>query len=205
MNYPYDPARARQMLTQIGLKDTNGDSFLEDADGHTVEISIITNTENSQRVGSAAFVARNLNDVGIKASAAPLAFGLLNNTIQSTFDFDAVIVGWRAAAPTGPSNFRSILLSSGLQHVCFPKQTSPSTPWEARVDQLIYAIQASPDETERRRLFGEIQRIWSEELPELELIAEQEAVAYRNRLGNVHPSPLPPRATWNVEEIYFRR
>jgi peptide/nickel transport system substrate-binding protein len=205
MSYPYDPARARQMLAEIGLKDTNGDSFLEDADGHTVEISIITNTENSQRVGSAAFVARNLNEVGIKASAAPLAFGLLNNTIQSTFDFDAVIVGWRAAAPTGPSNFRSILLSSGLQHVCYPKQTSPSTPWEARVDQLIYEIQASAGETERKRLFGEIQRIWSEELPEIELIAEQEAVAYRNRLGNVHPSPLPPRATWNIEEIYFRR
>ncbi|HWO01546.1 MAG TPA: ABC transporter substrate-binding protein [Blastocatellia bacterium] len=205
MTYPYAPARAREMLARIGLTDRNGDSFLEDADGHTVEITIITNSENSQRVQTAAFVAQSLREVGIKANSTPLAFSLVSNAIQSSFDFDAVLLGWRAAVPTGPTNYKSILLSSGLQHVCFPKQPSPSTPWEARVDQALHEIEASPDQQERRRLFAEIQRIWSDELPQIDLVAEQEAIAYKNKLGNVHPSPLPPRATWNIEEIYFKR
>jgi peptide/nickel transport system substrate-binding protein len=205
MSYPYDPERSRQMLAQLGLKDTNGDSFLENVDDHTIEINIITNTENSQRTQTALFVAQNLKDVGIKATATPLAFSLVSNTIQNTFDFDAVVLGWRAAVPPGPTNYKSILLSSGLQHVCFPKQRSPSTEWEARVDQLLHDIEASGDQAERRRLFAEVQRIWSEELPQIDLVAEQEAIAYKKKLGNVHPSPLPPRATWNIEEIYFRR
>jgi ABC-type transport system substrate-binding protein len=129
---------------------------------------------------------------------------MVTNSIQSTFDFDAVILGWRAGTPPGPTNYKSILLSSGLQHVCFPNQSAPSTAWEARVDQLLYQTEASPDQPERRRLFAEIQRIWSEELPQIDLVAEQEAIAYKAKLGNVHPSPLPPRATWNIEEIYFR-
>lgn len=205
MSYPYDLDRAREMLDRIGLKDRNGDSFREDTDGHTIEITIITNIENSQRVQSAVFIAQNLKDIGVKANSAPLAFGLVGNSLQSTFDFDAVILGWRAATPPGPTNYKSILLSSGLQHVCFPKQRTPSSDWEARVDQLLYETEASPDQAERRRLFAEIQRIWSEELPQIDLVAEQEAIAYKTKLGNVHPSPLPPRATWNIEEIYFRR
>ena len=55
MKYPHDPARVRQLLAEIGLKDTNGDGFLEDAEGHTVELSIVTNASNSQRVETAAF------------------------------------------------------------------------------------------------------------------------------------------------------
>lgn len=205
MNYAFDPVRAREMLSGIGLEKRGSDSFLQDPEGHKVEIAIITNSENSQRVQAAAFVAQNLKDVGIKATSTPLTFGVVSNMIQTSFDFDGIILGWRAATPPGPANYKSILLSSGLQHVCFPGQTSPSTPWEAHVDQLLYQIEAHPDLEERRRLFAQIQRIWSEELPQIDLVAEQEAIAYRNKLGNVHPSPLPPRATWNIEEIYFKR
>ena len=203
--YPYDLERARRMLEQIGLRDRNGDSFLEDQDGHTVEITIITNAENSQRVQSAASIAQNLRAIGIKAHSTPLAFAVVATAMQSSFEFDAVLLGWRAGVPAGPANYKNILLSSGLQHVCYPNQASPSSPWEARVDDLVHAIDASPNGAERKRLYAEIQRIWSEELPEIYLVAEQEAIAYKNTLGNIHPSPLPPRATWNIEELYFRR
>src|SRR5262249_10148029 len=175
------------------------------AEGHTIEVNVITNSENSQRVQSAAFIVKNLKEVGIKASSTPMSFGAVNTALQSTFDFDAILLGWRAAVPTGPSNYKNILLSSGLQHVWSPSQPAPSTEWEARIDHLVYQIQESRDEAERKRLYGEIQKLWSEQLPEIDLVAEQEAVAYKTTIGNVHPSPLPPRATWNIEEIYFKR
>jgi len=75
MKYPHDPARARQLLAEIGLKDTNGDGFLEDAEGHTIEVSLVTNSSNSQRVETAAFCARSMQEVGIKASAVPSEMG----------------------------------------------------------------------------------------------------------------------------------
>ena len=205
MKYPYDPDRARRMLAEIGLKDTNGDGFLEDSEGHTVEISLVTNASNNQRVETSSFVAKALQDVGIKANSAPIAMGVLVDKMQANFDFDAMVLGWQTNPPPGPSGQKNIVLSSGLNHVCFPSQQKPSTDWEARADQLMQQIESLPDQAERYRLFAQVQRIWSEYLPEINLAASREAVAYKTRFGNLHPAALPPRATWNAEEIYVKK
>src|SRR5262245_29377216 len=162
------------------------------------------NSSNSQRVDSTAFIARNLRDVGIKATPSPIGFGLAIDLIERRFDFDAVVLGWQTNPPSGLTNTKNILLSSGAQHVCFPKQKRPSSEWESRVDQLTYSLESKP-EAERQKMYAEIQRIWSEELPEINLVAAREAVAYRNKFGNLLPSSLPPRVTWNSEEIYQKR
>ncbi|HWN99145.1 MAG TPA: hypothetical protein VNS63_07730, partial [Blastocatellia bacterium] len=67
---------------------------------------------------------------------------------------------------------------------------------------LMQQIETSPDLAERKRLYAEVQRIWSEQLPEINLMAATEAVAYKSKLKNIHASALPPRVTWNCEEIY---
>ena len=205
MKYPYDQARAKQILSEMGLRDSNGDRFLEDAEGHTVEINLITNASNNQRVETASFVAQNLQEVGIKASAAPVAFNVLVDKMQSTYDFDALVLGWQPNPPPGPSGTKNIVLSSGVQHACFPTQQKPSTEWEARADQLMQQAETSLDHTERYKLFAQIQQIWAEYLPEINLVAPIEAVAYKAKFGNLHPSVMPPRATWNCEEIYVKR
>jgi len=63
----------------------------------------------------------------------------------------------------------------------------------------------SLDQKDRYRLFAEVQRIWSENLPEINLVSPREAVAYKSKFGNIHASPLPPRATWHCEEIYIKK
>jgi peptide/nickel transport system substrate-binding protein len=200
--YQYDPDRSRQMLAEMGLKDTNGDGLLENTEGHTVEINVNTNISNSQRVDTAVFITRNLRSVGIKANPVPLSLNSIASALGSTFDFDAIILGWVTGVPPGPS--KNSLLSSGYQHACFPNQKEPSTEWEARIDQLVHQIDESPDNAERKRLYAIVQRIWSEQLPEINLVAQREAIAYKNKFGNLHPSTLPPRVTWNCEEIYVK-
>jgi hypothetical protein len=54
-------------------------------------------------------------------------------------------------------------------------------------------------------MYAEVQRIWSEQLPEINLVSQKEAVAYKTKFGNMHPVPLPPRASWNCEEIYVKK
>jgi peptide/nickel transport system substrate-binding protein len=205
MKYPFDPDRARSMLASLGLKDTNGDGVLEDAEGHQLEIALTTNSSNSQRVDTAAFVAANLRDIGIKAQANPVALGVVVDMVEQNYNYDAVVLGWQVNPPPGLIQTKNVLLSSGAQHYCFPQQRKPSTPWEARIDQLVHEIESSSDPAEYRRKYAEIQRIWSEQLPEINLVYARDAVAYRTRFGNLLPAALPPRATWNAEEIYIRR
>lgn len=202
--YPYNPELARQMLADIGLKDTNGDGFLEDAEGHTVEFAINTNSNNEMRVQSAAFIAEKLKAVGIKATSVPLPSNFMIQLITTKLSFEAVLFGWVGGVPPGPSNVKNTVLSSAEQHVSFPNQKTPSTEWEARADELMHKIETTVDMAERKRMYAEIQRIWSEQLPEINLVCEKEGVAYKNKFGNIRPSPLRPRLTWNAEEIYIK-
>ena len=45
-NYPYDPAKALELLKEIGIEKRNGDDFLTDADGNKIEFVFNTNVEN---------------------------------------------------------------------------------------------------------------------------------------------------------------
>ncbi|HJQ22678.1 MAG TPA: ABC transporter substrate-binding protein [Blastocatellia bacterium] len=205
MKYSYDPERARSMLADIGLRDTDGDGILEDADGHKLEFGVVTNSSNSQRVRTAAFVAKNLQDVGIKLNPDSVTLSALVGMMQSSFNFDFMVLGWQGAVPPGPTNTKNITLSSALNHACFPSQSKPSTDWEARIDQLVHEIDREPDAAARKQKFAEVQRIWSEQLPEINLVAQEEAVAFKKKFGNLLPSTLPPRVSWNAEEIYIKK
>src|SRR5262249_8877463 len=123
--------------------------------------------------------------------------------MQSTFNFDALVLGWQGGVPPGPTNAKNIVLSSGLNHACFANQTHPSTDWEARIDQLIHEIEKEPDAAARIREYTKVQRIWSEQLPEINLIVQKEGVAYKKKFANVFPSVMAPRVSWNAEEIYI--
>jgi peptide/nickel transport system substrate-binding protein len=205
MKYPYDPARAKQLLADIGLQDRDGDGILEDAEGHKLEFNVVTNSTNSQRINTAAFIKKNLQDVGIQLNTSTATLAAISIAQQSTFDFDAMVLGWQGAVPPGPTNTKNIMLSSGLNHACFPSQPKPSTEWEARIDQLVHEVDIEPDPNVRKQKFAEIQRIWSEDLPEINLVVQKEAVAYKKKFANLMPSILSPRVSWNVEEIFIKR
>jgi peptide/nickel transport system substrate-binding protein len=205
MKYPLNKELARQLLAEIGLKDSNGDGLLEDAEGHTVEIVIHPNAGNSQRESSAAFIAKNLQDIGIKASSNPVNANLISDMLLTTHNFDAILFGWQSGVPPGPPNVKNLLLSSGESHTFFPSQKTPSTEWEARIDQLVKQIDETADFAERKRLYAEAQKIWSEQMAEINLVAERAGIAYKSRFGNISPSTLPPRVTWNSEEIYIKK
>ncbi len=205
MKYPYNKDLAKQTLAEVGLKDTNGDGFLEDAEGHTVEIKINTNAGNSQREATAAFIVRNLQDIGIKSSSTPIAFQTINEMLESSFNYDAIVLGWQAGVPPGMPNVKNVIVSSSQNHTFFPGQKTPSTEWEGRIDQLVKQIDETLDVAKRKEMFGEIQRIWSEQMAEINLISERLGIAYKNKFANIRPTTLPPRITWNAEEIYIRK
>ena len=64
--YPYDLAKAKATLAAAGFVDINKDSILEDAGGHSVEFTFLTNSGNIERQKIAEIIRKDLLRVGFK-------------------------------------------------------------------------------------------------------------------------------------------
>ena len=100
----------------------------------------------------------------------------------------------------------NVLKSDGYTHEWFPKQKSPATDWEARMDKLMDEQHKTLDFAKRKALFDEVQQIMSAQVPLIYTVSPISYVALRNDLANLRPSVLSYyKASWNAEEIYYRK
>ena len=202
--FSYDPARALKLLAEIGIQDRNGDGFLEDADGHDIEISILSNADNAPRSKMAVMIQDDLKKIGIKAEYHPVTFQMIVEKMSRTFDYESAIVGLGGGG-LDPFTQINILMSSEPLHQWFPAQKAPATDWEARLDFLMDAQLHTLDFAARKKYFDEAQAIWAEQQPMIPVIAPNLAAAVRSDLANVRLSTASPyRATWNIEELYLK-
>jgi peptide/nickel transport system substrate-binding protein len=203
--YPYDPARARELLKEIGIEDRKGDGRLEDADGHPIEFVLNTNTGNSARGKTALLIASDLKNLGFNVIFQPIEFNTLITKIDDTYDYDSVLLGLYSDMGTDPANAMNNIKSSGYSHEWFPREKTPSTDWEARLDHLMDAQMQTLDLAERKKYFDEVQEIFAEQVPFIFTVTPMYYAAIRSDIGNVRPTSLSYyRATWNAEELYFK-
>ena len=100
----------------------------------------------------------------------------------------------------------NVLKSDGFTHWWFPRQKSPSTDWEARIDFLMNAQLKTLKHDERKKYFDEVQEIMAREAPFIYTVAPFNFAATRSDLPNVKPTVLSYyRLTWNAEELYFEK
>jgi len=151
------------------------------------------------------FIKENLARVGIAVDFQALDANLLGNKLSTTRDFESIILGWQSGVPPDPIISKNSLDPGGLQYFAFPKQETPSTPWEKELKQFIDLSDTATDIGIRQKYHWDAMRVWSENLPEIDLIAAEFFVAARNRFGNFKPSPLSPYTYWNLEELYFTK
>ncbi|MGH7952800.1 MAG: ABC transporter substrate-binding protein [Limisphaerales bacterium] len=204
--YPYNPARAVELLKEIGIEKRNGDNFLTDTSGNKIEFVFNTNVENDSRKKMAVLIAADLQKLGMDAIYQPIEFNTLITKIEDTYDYDCVLLGNYSDMGTDPSQAMNIIKSSGYSHDWFPREKTPVTDWEARLDQLMTAQMETLNLAEREKDFNEVQEILAEQQPMIFTVTPMYYVAIRSDIGNVRATPLTYyRATWNAEELYFKK
>jgi peptide/nickel transport system substrate-binding protein len=203
--YPHDMDKAIALLKEIGIEKRNGDDFMTDADGNKIEFVLNTNTGNGARGKVALLIASDLKTLGFNVIFQPIEFNTLVTKMDDTYDYDCVLMGW-APQITDPSGNMNILKSGGYSHEWFPRQKAPSTDWEARMDQLMDAQMQTLDYAERKKDYDEVQEILAEQQPMIFTVTPMYYAAIRSDIGNVRASALSSyRATWNAEELYFKK
>jgi len=200
--YPFNIAKAKKILADAGFRDRNGDGFVEDAEGNMVEFTLTTNAENTVRVRMAEMIRKDLQNIGFKVSFLPLQFNMLVSKLDSNFDWEAMILGL-GGGDIDPHFSRNVWISSGYTHMWFPKQKTPSTKWEARLNELFDSGVQELDPAKRKAIYNEYQMIAAEQLPLIFTVHSKQIQAVRNTLGNIHPTAYAG-AFHDIERIYIK-
>ncbi|MCA9547088.1 MAG: ABC transporter substrate-binding protein, partial [Myxococcales bacterium] len=200
-SYPYDLDKARALLTEAGFVMKDGK--LHDLQGHPVEFSVTTNSENATRIAMLNVIKDDLAKLGMAVHLRPAPFNEVVSAMRNARNFDAILLGWGSAVPPDPAQSKNVLLSSGSGHAWDPHQATPVRPWEREMDDALYANAATSDFAERKKHMDRILAIWAEQLPQIMLVSPNQFVAGRDHLGNFRPSALRPMLSWNVEQMFL--
>jgi peptide/nickel transport system substrate-binding protein len=202
--FPHDPDKALALLKEIGIEKRNGDDFLTDADGNQIEFVFNTNIENNSRNKAAILIQADLRKLGFKVIFQPVEFNTLIHKMDDTYDYDCILMGLYGSAE--PSASANVVKSSGFTHNWFPRQKSPSTDWEARLDFLMNDQSKTLDFEKRKKDFDEVQQILAEQQPLIFTVTPFYYAAARSDIGNLRPTALSYyRVSWNAEELYFKK
>ena len=182
----HDSAAARTLLAKIGLVDRNGDGILDDPRGQPARFSILVQRGRPRLERAAAVIRDELKKIGLTVDVVPLE----GNTVVSRIvggQYDAV---YFAPTPSDidPAVTLDFWLSSGSFHLWNIAEKTPATEWERRIDELMLRQSASNDQTERKRLFDEVQKVFIEHEPVLYFAAPRIFVAVSSRVTSLDPA-----------------
>lgn len=204
--YDYDPEAARKLLIQAGFR-YNAQGQLLDADGNRVQFTLLTNAENRSRVAMGAQIKQDLSEIGVAVDFNPISFNTLIDKVTNTRDWDAHIIGFTGGVdPHGAAN----LWTSGGGSHSFNLKQQPGQPairgwqpkdWELEIDRLFDAGARELDETKRKAIYGEFQKITQAQLPVIYLVNEIALMAVRDRVQGLQYTGLPSWGLWNIQDL----
>lgn len=201
--YEYAPEKARALLAEAGFRK-NQSGQLEDKDGNRVSLTM-TMPNGGGWEDLVLVFKENMAELGIEIILQPTEFATIIRQLEYTFDFELMVLAWGySKAAYDPSEDQSFFLSSGKDHNWHPKQPTPATEWEARIDEL-YRIQGRTLDMEQRyAAMHEIQDLIAEQVPVITMASPNSYAAVKNHWQNIKV-PDSGAFIWNIEEVWTKR
>lgn len=174
--FTHAPARARRLLDEAGYRDPDGGGPLP-----RLALSLKVSANEFNRLQSAV-LQQNLRDVGIALDVRTYEFATLYADVLAG-NFQMFTLQW--VGVSDPDMLRRVFHSGQKPPVGFNRGYF-SNP---EVDRLIDEATVSTDDEERRRLYGEAQRIIAWEAPYVSLWYKTNVAVHRPALRSVQLGP----------------
>lgn len=197
--YRFDRGAAQALLEGLGLANRDADAFLEDAAGTEARFTVLTYRGNTALERGAQVLKESLERIGVAADIVPLEPGALVERMLSG-NFDAIFFNY-LSTDTDPAMQRDFWLSSGSAHIWNIGQKTPATEWERRIDDLMTRQAGAIDPAERRQLFRDALRVFSDQLPAIYFAAPRLYVAVNTRVRNLTPAITRPPLLWSADTL----
>lgn len=197
LSFPeYDPAAARTLLTKAGLRDSDGDGWL-DQYGQRLEPSIRLNGKNSLHQDLGWLISSYYRDLGLFARAESVPFDSIVDDLF-THDFNLALFSWPLLPdPDQRLYWRSTENTEGIG-LNFTSYNNPEL--DALLDEAV-AIPGCQSQA-RAEIYAEVQETLAQERPVDFLLAPNQHILVANRLHGLQPGPFVG-FTWNIADWYL--
>ena len=172
--YPFDPARARELLDQAGCRRLEGAEGRLSPDGQPLALELLC---SSTEVRLAELIRQRLREVGLPLTIRSVDAKTRDSRVRSS-DYQLAILGhggWGGDPDYLVARFTPA--SSGANaapsHAGLPGLEAP------RLMNLLHRQQTAIDPQERRRLVAALQQELAELVPEIPLFCTTSTTAYR--------------------------
>ena len=197
--YEFSPDKSRALFDGLGLRNRDSDEWVEDDKGTEARLTVLTFRGNRVLERSATVLRDDLRKIGVALDVVALEPNAVQQAIVGG-DFEAAFITLNLTDPD-PAMTKDLWLSSGSFHLWNPVQKIPATDWERQIDQLMAKQASTLDEGQRKQVFNEVQRIFSEHLPMLHFAAPRVFIGANARLTNLQPALLRPHILWSADTI----
>jgi peptide/nickel transport system substrate-binding protein len=179
--YDYNPDLARQLLTDNGWIDQDGDGIRE-KDGQALRFILLSN-DDPTRQAVIKQIAEDWRAIGVLAEPQAVSFAGLVSDFLAPRHFDAALIGWEISGDPDPFPlWHSSQADEGGQNY---------SGWSnAEADELMRQARASTDYDIRRQIYAQFQRVFAEDLPALPLYYPVYTYGVSQRIKNVQIGPL---------------
>ena len=203
--YDYSPQKAKSLFTEAGFKYNEQNKLIDDRD-NPVRFTLITNSGNKIREALGTQIKQDLALIGIEVDFTPIAFSLLIDRVDNSLQWDSLLIGFTGGAePNDGANFWSV---DGGSHLFNLKPQAGKPPiterqvaeWEKKIDDLYIQAAQELNESKRRQIYIETQKITQENLPCIYLVNSLSLSAIKNRVKGIDYSPING-PFWNLHEL----
>ncbi|GAC1413121.1 MAG: peptide ABC transporter substrate-binding protein [Candidatus Velthaea sp.] len=185
MQYPYDPAKAKALLEELGWKP--GSDGIRMKNGQRLSFNYSTQTESTNGRQIQAYVQRLWHDVGVEADVknAPtsLFFDNTTNGILQGGHYDVAAFAWSAAAdPDDSAIYSGDNLAPHGQNALF---------WNNRIaTKAMNDALGTVDVAKRKADYAIVQQQLASDVPTIVLYFRKEPLVYNSDLKGFSASPV---------------
>jgi peptide/nickel transport system substrate-binding protein len=177
--YDYDPAKAGALLDEAGYPDPDGPG-----PASRMHLTLKTSSNEFFRL-QATVIQDQFRAVGVDVDVRTYEFATLYADVLNG-NFQMYSLQWAGGAAADPDILRRIFHSNQIPPAGFNRGHFS----DPGVDRALDDASRSTDEQERRKLFGEAQRLIAEQAPYISLWCKTNAAIARRDLTGVHLAPI---------------
>lgn len=198
-DYAYNKEKAISLLEAAGW-DKVGSDGIRLKDGKPLSFSLVTSTGNTQYEAVLAITQEQWKEIGVDVDVQYYEWSVLVEKYLDVGRFEAYMLAWSLGLD--PDCYLFWHSSAGYDEDGLLQGFNDCKYYNDRMDELLELGRETMDQAERKEIYGEIQTMLNEDLPNLFMYTQNYTAGMHKKFKGVVMSPLGPifPELWFIEE-----